>query len=179
MIRSAISEASQNLGSYALFVTENLTYLYEIDDELIEALDSYDMEGMEDKILFVFGIKEDMYFDAVLAKKGFGPVAYKVAMQMQGKLAPYWDRNKVTASAENVWKEFFDGKGSKDVNKELVGVNKDNYRDYWYSLKKPMKFSKNEKIDKDFIGQDKYGERRGMMSEMADAMLINTMNRIY
>ena len=70
-------------------------------------------------MMFVFGIKEDKYMDAVWARKGFGPMAYMVAMQMQGIMAPYWNRNHVTKQAEDVWKEFFDGKGSKLVKKEL------------------------------------------------------------
>jgi hypothetical protein len=169
----------KDMGSYALFTSYGLTYLYKADDELAEALESYDMDGMESKIMFVFGIKEDMYMDAVWARKGFGPIAYMVAMQMQGTMAPYWMESQVTPQAAKVWKEFFNGKGEKLVNKELTGVNPENYRHYWYSLKKPLRLNKNKKIDEKFIGPDKYGERRGMMDELAEGILRQSMRGIY
>jgi len=138
MLREAlqrIDEAMKGLDDYELFTSYGLTYLYKADDELAEAISSYNMEGMESKIMFVFGIKEDMYMDAVWARKGFGPLAYMVAMQMQGTLAPNWNYSQITKSAERIWQEFFNGKGEKLVNKELVGSNPESYKSYWYSLK--------------------------------------------
>jgi L1 cell adhesion molecule like protein len=107
-----LNEAAMGLGNYALYVSERLTYLYINDNELKEALESYDLSGMEKKVLFVFGIKEDMYMDAVWAQKGYGPIAYKVALSIapEGVLAPYWQADRVTKSAANIWKEFFNGK---------------------------------------------------------------------
>lgn len=182
MIREAIltvNEAAQNLDNYALYVDDNLTYLYIADKEFKDAILAYETDGLENKILFAFGIKEDIYMDAVWARKGFGPLAYKVAMQMRGTLAPYWMESRVTPSAARVWKEFFDGKGSDDVNKELTGVDPKNYRHYWYRLKKKLNYSKNLKIDKDFVGQDKYGEVRSTIQEMADTLLSKSMRSIY
>lgn len=175
----SLNEAAKGLEKFALFTSYGLSYLYKADDELQEALESYDMEGCESKIMFVFGIKEDMYMDAVWARKGFGPIAYKVAMQMQGTLAPNWMESQVTKQAQTVWKEFFDGKGSKDVKLELIGPSEDNYRHYWYSLKRKLNYSKNEKIDANFIGSDQYGEKRGMMDEMAEGILRQSMRGIY
>jgi hypothetical protein len=85
-----LNEAAMGLGNYALYVSERLTYLYINDDELKEALESYDLSGMEKKVLFVFGIKEDMYMDAVWAQKGYCPIAYTVALSIapEGVLAP-------------------------------------------------------------------------------------------
>lgn len=182
MLREAIqniNEAAQGLGNYALRVNERLSYLYKADDDLKLALDDYVTEGFDDKILFVFGIKEDMYMDAVWAQKGFGPIAYKVAMNMQGTMAPNWMESQLSRSAQKVWKEFFDGKGSKDVNKELVGVDPKNYRHYWYSLKRPLSLNKNIKNDERFIGKDPYGEKRGMLDELAEGILRSSMRSIY
>ena len=182
MIRQAIQsiqEAAKPLGSYALRVKEKLTYLYIIDDELTEAIENYDVSEVDSKILFVFGIKEDMYMDAVWAQKGYGPIAYKVAMQIAGRLAPNWMESQVTPSAQRIWKEFYNGKGSKDVNKELTGVSEDNYRHYQYSLKKKMNLNKNIKLDENFIGKDPYAERRGMMDEIAEGILRSSMRSIY
>ena len=182
MIRQAIeniNEAAQGLGSYALRVKKGLTYLYKADAEFGQALEDYDVEGMESKFLFVFGIKEEMYMDAVWAQKGYGPIAYKVAMQMQGTMAPNWMESQVSKSAQRVWKEFFDGKGSDDVKKELTGVTPENYRHYWYSLKKPLKLNKNIKADEKFVGNDKFDEKRGMMDEIAEGILRHSMRGIY
>lgn len=169
------------MGTHALHVNDRLTYLYIADDELDEALSNYDVTTLEEKILFVFGLKDDMYFDAVWAQKGFGPIAYKVAMTISpsGYLAPYWDASRVTKSAQKVWKEFFDGKGSADVEKKLVGTDESNYRNYWYSLKKPLALNKNIAADKKFVGSDPYGERRDQLNDLADSLLVNAMRAIY
>ncbi len=183
MIRIAILEAMKNLDNYALYYDENLTYLYKADDELKEALDNFDPEGMEDKILAVFGVKEEMYIDAIWAQKGFGPLAYMLAMQISpsGWLAPNWNRSQITKSAERVWSQFFDGKGSTLVNKELLheAMEPDNMYNFKYQLKKKLNTSKNIKADKDFVGKDKFGEVRGMLSELAEGNLRNSMRSIY
>jgi len=182
MIREALqnmNEAMKGLDNYALFTSYGLSYLYKADEELAQALDEYDTEGMESKILFVFGIKESMYMDAVWARKGYGPIAYMTAMEMQGTMAPNWMESQVTKQAQVVWKEFFDGKGEKFVKKELTGVSPENYRHYWYSLKKSLKLNNNKKADDKFIGQDKYGEKRGMMNELAEGILRQSMRGIY
>ena len=176
-----LNEAAKNLGKYALRVDKQLTYLYINDSELKEALESYDMEGMEDKILFVFGIKQDMglnVFDAVYAQKGYGPIAYKTAMQIAGSLAPTQD-NRITPSAQKVWKEFFDGKGSKEVEKELFGSTEGNWQRYEYKLKKNINLSNNIKAHKQFIGDDPYNEKSDMLNELADGLLVGNMRDIY
>jgi len=175
----SLNEAAKGMDKYALFTSYGLSYLYKADDELAQALDEYDMEGMESKILFVFGIKENMYMDAVWARKGYGPIAYKVAMEMQGTMAPNWMESQVTKQAQNVWKEFFDGKGSKDIKLEFIGPSEDNYRHYWYHLKKKLPLNTNKRIDDKFIGPDKYGEKRGMMAELAEGILRQSMRGIY
>lgn len=183
MIREELVEAAKGLEKYALRSTEGLTYLYVVDDKMIKALEDFDMDGMKSNILFVFGIKDMMYMDAVWAQKGYGPAAYKVAMQTSpsGWLGPYWDSARVTKSAQKVWKEFFDGKGSKDVEKKLIykGADENNYRSYLYKLKNKMNLSKNIRIDKDFVGKDQFGERRTMLDELANGLLVNEMNKIY
>jgi hypothetical protein len=176
-----IFEAMKGLNNYALFTSYGISYLYNADTELSEALESYNVEGMESKIMFVFGIKEDKHMDAIWARKGFGPLAYMVAMEMQGEMAPYWNANQVTKAAENVWKEFFNGKGSKLVKATIMapGMDESNYRNYNYSLRKKLNLSKNKKINKDFIGKDKFGEKHGMMIEIAESVLRQSMRGIY
>lgn len=138
------------------------------------------MDGI-DKILFVFGIKEDMgmiVFDAVWAKKGYGPIAYKVTMSMMGSLSPVQD-SKITTSAKGVWKEFFDGKGSDDVTKDFFGTDKTNWQRYNYTLKTKVNYSKNLQNHKKFLGKDPYNERKDMMNELADGILVGNMREIY
>ena len=65
------------------------------------------------------------------------------------------------------------------MNLEFVGVNKDNYRDYWYSLKKPLSLNKNIKADEKFIGKDPYRERRGILNELAESVMRSSMRGIY
>ena len=185
MIRQAIqiTEAFKKLDNFALVLDENLSFLYVADDELAQALENYDTENMEDKILLTFGVKEEMYIDAIWAQKGFGPLAYMLAMQISpsGWLAPNWNRNQITASAKKVWKEFFDGKGSNLVIKELIhpGMKDDNFFNYKFKMKKKMNVSKNIKIHDKFIGNDKYGEKLGMLSELAEGNLRQSMRGIY
>jgi len=177
----ALNEAAKELDKYALRIDEQLTYLYINDNELQEALEIHNMEGMEDKILFVFGIKQDMglnVFEAVYAQKGYGPIAYKTAMQMMGEMAPSQD-SRITKSAQKVWEEFFSGKGSKDVNKELFGSTEGNWQRYTYSLKKELDYVTNIKNNDNFIGKDPYNEKTNMLNEVADGLLINSMRAIY
>jgi hypothetical protein len=175
-------EAANNLGNYALRVDEQLTYLYINDDELKDALESYDLTDMENKILFVFGLKEDMgltTFDAVQAQKGYGPIAYKVAMTIAGSLSPTQD-SKVSKSAEKVWKEFYNGKGSKEVEIDSWGSNEEMmWKRSSYKLIKPLNLSKNKKAHETFIGKDPYNEKIDQLNELADSLLINTMRKIY
>jgi len=185
MIREALvlTEAMKKLNNYSLYYNDKLTYLYQADEELKEALDNYDTEGMDGKILLVFGVKEEMYIDAIWAQKGFGPLAYMLAMQISpsGWLAPNWNRSKITKSAEQVWKQFFDGKGSKLVTKELLheAMEPDNMFNFKYKLKNKLNTSKNQKADRDFVGTDKFGEVRGMLSELAEGNLRHSMRSIY
>lgn len=174
-----MNETFQNLGNNALVMNDKLTFMYKPDQELKDSLDEYDTDNMEDKILFVYSLKEGLYFDAVFAQKGFGPIAYMVAMQQQGQLAPYWMESQVTPAAQKIWKEFFNGKGEKFVNKELNGVDPKNYRHYVYSLKKPLNLSKNLKINDRFLENDEYGEKQTMILELADSLLQNSMESIY
>jgi hypothetical protein len=185
MIRDAIylTEAYKGLEKYALRLDENLTYLYNADDEFREKIYSYDTEEMEGKILLAFGIKEEMYIDAIWAQKGFGPLAYMLAMKASpsGWLAPNWNRSQITKSAQKVWKEFFDGKGSDLVEKELIhpAMEPDNMFNYKFRLKKSLNTTKNEKLHAKFIGDDKYGEIRGMIDELAEGNLRHSMRGIY
>jgi hypothetical protein len=180
--REFLNEAAKNLENYALKADERLCYLYKNDDELAGALESYDMTDMEDKILFVFGIKEDMgmnVFDAVYAKRGYGPVAYKTAMTLVSTMAPVQD-SRITKGAEKVWKEFYNGKGSKEVHIETWGSSEDMmWKRSTYSLKKPLNLSKNIKEHENFIGKDPYGERISMLDELADGVLISKMGELY
>ena len=181
MIREALAilEAAKGLEKYALYLDKDLTILYVPDEELRNGLEEYDVEGLDDKILLAFGIREEIHMDAVWAQKGFGPLAYKIAMQLQGEMAPFWMERQVTPAAARVWKEFFDGKGSNDVNKTLTGVSPDNYRHYSYSLKKKLNLNKNIRIHTNFIGKDPYNEKLGMLKEMAEGQLRSSMRSIY
>jgi hypothetical protein len=171
----------KTLENNALYISDDhrLVYLYKPDEELRQALEEYDTEDVSDKILFVFGIKEENYMDAIWAQKGYGPIAYMLAMELQGEMAPYYMKSKVTPAAEKVWKEFFNGKGAKYVNKQLVGSDPKNFRNYFYSLKKHLPYKKNVKIDKEFINPDPYGEKRELLNEVAESILENSMNSIY
>jgi hypothetical protein len=180
--RDLVLEAAKGLDNYALKVDDRLTYLYINDSELQESLGNYDMEGMEKKILFVFGLKEDMgmtVFDAVYAQKGYGPITYKVAMTLANGLAPVQD-SRITKAAEKVWKEFYNGKGSSEVEIDSWGSSEDMmWKRSTYRLKKPLNLSKNHKAHDKFIGKDPYQEKIGMLDELADGILISKMGEIY
>lgn len=178
--KDVMNEAAMDLGSYALKTSERLTYLYKNDSELAEAIEAYDTDGMESKILFVFAIKQDMglnVFDAVYAQKGYGPAAYKTAMTMMGSLAPVQD-SRVTRSAQKIWEEFYSGKGSNGVTKELFGAV-DGWQRNEYKLKKPLNLAKNKKAHEKFLGKDPYQEKIGMLDELADGLLNSKMAGIY
>lgn len=184
--REMILEKAEGLGSFALSYNEFLCYLYINDEELDEALASYDMDGMEKKILFVFTIKELenglMTIGAIYAQKGYGPIAYKTAMKLSGGLTPTQD-TKVTPEAQKVWEEFLSGKGSNDVKVVTFAEGEEQLANKWkystYSLKKNLNVTKNITNHKIFISQDRYGERKSSLDELADTFLSKTMKKIY
>ena len=181
--REYLNEAAQNLGKYALRINEDFVYHYNNDSELKESLENYDMENTEDKILFAFEAKDIgtlTIIKAIYAQKGFGPIAYEIALSMYKELSPTQEKTKITKSASNVWKEFHNGKGTNKVTKKLINADlDDNWQNYKYTLKKKVNYSKNIQIHNRFLGNDPYNEKITMLDELADGILRNKMNEIY
>lgn len=177
----AINESAKIIDNLAIRLDERLTIIYEITPEFSEAIDNYELLNYDNNIKAVFGIKEDNYIDAIWARKGYGPVAYKIAIQLakDGFLSPNWDRSRITKSAMNVWKEFYDGKGSEDVIKKLEGADETNYLNYTYKLKNKLDLSKNINLHNKFIGKDPYKERIDQLLELGEGLLTKSMRSIY
>jgi len=179
--RTFLNEAAKDIGNNALVISPDhrLVYLYNPSPELKTNLTNYDTSSSESNILFVFGLKEELgnpTFDAVQAQKGYGPLAYKVAMSIAGSLTPTQD-GRITNAALNVWKKFYK---SSDVKIEEFGaVQKYMFQRSTYSLKKKLNLTKNINAHKKFIKADSYNEMQTQLDELADGILMNAMNKIY
>jgi hypothetical protein len=180
--RGYLAEAAKELDSHALRIGDGMVYLYVADSGLGQALESFDMSGMERKILFVFTLKDGPRgtetIGAINAQRGYGPIAYKVAMEVSGGLTPTQETSQMTRGAENIWVGFYSGRGSRDVKIDTWGDDEP-WKQSTYRLKRPLNYRRNVMADKAFVGRDPYGEKRTLLDELADQVLSTSMRGIY
>jgi len=177
-------EAAKTLDSHALRIGSGMAYLYIPDSELSQALESYDTNNMESKILFVFTLKDGPRGTetiwAINAQRGYGPIAYKVAMEVSGGLTPTQEASQMTRGAEKIWMEFYSGLGSKDIEIDTWGDDPTlAWKQSTYRLKRSLNYRRNLMVDKNFIGRDPYEEKRVLLDELADQVLSTSMRGIY
>lgn len=185
-IGGLISEAMvSNIDPYALMIEDNIIGLYKHDELDFNSDDLYD--NINDAILAGMEVEESetqegVYeISGVWAKDGFGPILYMIAMELYGSITP---ANKITKDDKNVWRNFYDGKGSKFVTFSSLpdpesAYHDEEYLNLSYDLSKRIKLNKSIKNHKEFIKNDKYGEIETSLLEAIDSKIINAMRNIY
>lgn len=174
---SELSEdADLNLSDKALYIDDSLIILYNPD--IIDEIKQMDIEKIDKgKIYGVIEIDENDTHNSlevknVFAKNNYGAIMYLLAMNIVGKkgLKPY--SHKITDEAKNIWKNFYDGKGSNYVEKEEIDNNqKEDFLNQIYYLKKNINTKKAENTHKKLFNNDKYGELKDTLIEFADTLL--------
>jgi len=133
--------------------------------------------------------------DQSWAKKGYGPVMYRLAMQAAHDdqphvgLMPTPIRNQVSPEAENIWKNFYDGLGSASVthkrSEQSRGKSPNHDKEHLdriYFSKEPIvgleqAIANNDEI---FTKQaDPYGEQKMTLVEAAAFHIRDEMGKIY
>jgi hypothetical protein len=152
-------EAVLSLDNIGIFhsLNDDILAIYRKDDDIKKALDIGNsdlfLKHLPNNILGVMYIETTKkYYDqivSVAAEKGYGPLLYLLAMQLSklGLIADQ-DEGYVSDEAKNVWKNFYDGKGSKLV--KIVGTIKNDHEEQY--LKHAYK-NVNDYDIKDLINQ--------------------------
>jgi hypothetical protein len=191
--KTGINEAAERLSaSMALYVDDGDTFiiLYNPTAELKTGITDYDYDETSDDVLGLVTTRwnesyQVIEIDSIFAKSGYGPLVSQILMSRYKKEGIAMNRSPsfVSDEAKSMWKEFFDGKGSDLVNKEKIDSefphHKEDYLNYKFFLKKPIRLSKQVGNHKKFIGDDPYGETETAFVEFADHLLTNKMNDIY
>jgi len=180
---SCISEAAvEDISELGLYIDGTYIILYErkgvgdhvkhlVGDEIepfIKGVIRLGWEGGQK----VFKIEE------IWAKKGYGPTLYRIAIQHAGRngLMPSPHRGQVSSAAQNVWKEFYDGKGSDfvDVKKSTDDNHGVEHLDsIYYSNGPRINTSKAEQNHSEIFNkaEDPFEERLTTLIETADSVL--------
>lgn len=123
--------------------------------------------------------------EEIWAQKGYGPTLYRLAIQYAGDrgLMPSPIRGQVSAAASNVWKEFYDGKGSQFVNVKSKedGVHDVEHLDaIYFSKGKQIDTSTAEKNHNKIFNKkrDPYEERLTTLLETADSVLREAVSLV-
>jgi hypothetical protein len=181
--------ADLDMNDKGLFASpsDNLVGLYNVG-LMKEGLKEYDTEIITKAVLGVFQYKEEqkaveMY--KVAAKQDYGPLTYLLAMQkakeLKKGLTPYSNPSQVSPEAKNVWRNFYDGKGSELVKTLNVGLknHEEDYLNLVYTNVTPIKFGPYLKITDDILTDDKYGEKHDLFLEGFASYLQNAMRVAY
>lgn len=178
-----INEAIKLGNSLCLLIEQDIFMIY--DKSIKQSLDDYDLD--ESLIYGVANLSPNtklkcIEVKAIYAEKGYGPTLLLMAAAYSAKKGLVLDTTvgKVTDEAKAVWKEFIDGKGSSYVTHEDVeGDHKEDYLNTKIFSNTKVKINSYIKNSDNVIGNDPYGERKTMLLESGDYMLLNKMNAIY
>lgn len=160
------------------------------------ALKNYDTDEAANSIYGIIELRYNETYksyevERITANKGFGPIMYLTALQYAGKdgLMPTRIKEQVTDQAKNVWKQFYDGIGSKYcksfdlINPEDNTKNTSHEEEYLnkkYVLNKTYNdYNKMINNSKMFLRNDRYGEYGDMIWNTGDEILTNKMRSIY
>jgi len=180
---SCISEAAvEDISKLGLYVTDSYIILYDrygvgaqvrhLDGDKIEPfIKGVVRLGWE-------GAQKAFKVEEIWAEKGYGPTLYRIAIQHAGRngLMPSTIKGQVSAAAENVWKEFYDGKGSDFVNTEKSADDNhevEHLDSIYYSNGPRINTSKAEQNHSKIFNKakDPYEEKLTTLLETADSVL--------
>lgn len=176
----------------ALFKSNNLYMLFDPKIKLDPNLDNYD-----ESFKYILGVIElrfnDKYncfeVDSISAKQGYGPLMYLIGMTTAGDkgLIPSRINTQVTNDAKNVWKEFYNGKGTQFVNvldlidgdNQIADQHNEEFLNKKYTIKKPLSLNKLYGKTQMLLRNDQYGEKEYWLEELANDYLRQEMRGIY
>jgi len=191
--------AKTDISKAALYMDEGMVILYD-RHMAMPGLRRNDEQKVRPALLGVMDLgwssqNKAYTVDQSWAKKGYGPIMYRLAMQYAQSdqphvgLMPTPIRNQVSPEAENVWKNFYDGLGSTSVthkkSEQSRGKSPNHDKEHLdrvYFSKEPIigleqALANSEKM---FAKQvDPYGERRMTLVEAAAFHIRGEMDKIY
>ena len=184
---SCISEAAvEDISELGLYIDGTYIILYD-QEGVGDQVEQTDFGGDGDKIKpFIKGVirlgweggQKVFKIEEIWAKKGYGPTLYRIAIQHAGRngLMPSPHRGQVSSAAQNVWKEFYDGKGSDfvDVKKSTDDNHGVEHLDsIYYSNGPRINTSKAEQNHSEIFNkaEDPFEERLTTLIETADSVL--------
>lgn len=120
--------------------------------------------------------------ETIFAKKGYGPLLYRIVMQLSDDMGIIPNQTgAVSSAAKKVWQNFYNGAGAQYVDKEPLAKDKyeENYLNVALMTKESLDLSGPIAKDKQMFARDKYGEMATVLEEVADFMIRNKMSDIY
>lgn len=186
--KESLNEDMSSTNGLALYKPKDADVFVLYNPKTIEqGLKDFDSDEIEPSIYGIIELGEKngtLIVDRVVANKGFGPIMYLVALQFAGKngLAPTRIKNQVSDSAKNIWKNFFDGKGSEYVKSFDLedNVHDEDYLNKKYVLNKNYSdYNKMINTSNIFLKNDKHSENANQIWGTADSILTNKMREIY
>ena len=176
----------------ALLKSGNLYVLFDPKIKIDPNSDNYDeaFNYILGAIELRFNDKYDSFeVDSISAKHGYGPLMYMIGMTVAGSkgLIPSRINTQVTNEAKNVWKEFFNGKGTQYVNildlkdneNQIASQHNEEYLNKKYLIKKPLQLNKLYNKTQMLLRNDQYGEKEYWLEELGNDYLRNSMRGIY
>ena len=184
---SCISEAAiEDISKLGLYIDGTYIILYE-QEGVGDQVEQTDFDGDGDKIepfikgvirLGWEGVQKVFKIEEIWAEKGYGPTLYRIAIQHAGRngLMPSPHKGQVSQAAQNVWKEFYDGKGSDfvDVKKSADDNHEIEHLDsIYYSNGPQINTSKAEQNHSEIFNKatDPFEEKLTTLLETADSIL--------
>jgi len=193
ILKEILDEAARELTpDLALFIEGTTIALYRPTASLKSAMNKLDAdednENIKNAIIGVLTLRfNDKYksyeVDSINAQKGYGPLLYKLGMNLAAQDGLIANRTgQITPEAKKVWKEFFDGIGSAQVNKVKVDDRfhpNEDYLNFKYTLKIPINTLSAISKHKRFIGNDPHEEKKTFLWELFDSFLRGKIQDIY
>lgn len=121
----------------AMLPDDHTIILYSANAETREAMNNWEYEKLREAINGIINIQEVTrdynHVTRVVAKKGFGPLLYYMAMAKWGWLAPYFREEEVTLPAKAVWKKFSEHATIKKID-TANPIHKEDYLNKAYMI---------------------------------------------
>ena len=185
---SLISEDMvSDVSNLALYTDDETIGLYE-PNLMSKGLSEFNYDKTEESVIsginYRFNNKHDAYeIDSILAEKGYGPITYLILMTLAGKhgLMPMTIKGQVSDEAKNVWRNFYEGKGSNLVEKIPLesSTHDEEYLNHKYIIKSPIDLNVIKQNHEIVIKDDKYHEKIDNIANSIDNKIRNKMNDMY
>jgi len=192
--RKFLKEEAKEISDLALYMSDGFIVLYDylgmlghIRKAVREDPEKYDIGKYIVGVVRVGHVYKHETIQEIWAKKGYGPLLYRLAIEQAEDvgLSPSRLKREVSPAASNVWKQFYDGKGAEYVRHEPLEkkVHDIKWLDSVYYSKDDKKIKKEKAISKHNKifnpSRDPYEEMFTHFLETADSKLGQEMGKIY